>query len=97
MTRNTEKRVEVATPILDDKIRRQINHYLKIMLNDNVKARVLLSDGSYVKRNSKEPLVDSQAAFMYEAVHVKREEAEEEKLPVGEWLKGLMRLIKRQP
>ncbi len=97
MTRNTEKRVEVATPILDDKIRRQINHYLKIMLNDNVKARVLLSDGSYVKRNAKEPLVDSQAAFMYEAVHVKREEAEEEKLPVGEWLKGLMRLIKRQP
>ena len=97
MTRNTEKRVEVATPILDDKIRRQINHYLKIMLNDNVKARVLLSDGSYVKRNAKEPLVDSQAAFMYEAVHVRREEAEEEKLPVGEWLKGLMRIIKRQP
>ena len=42
MTRNTEKRVEVACPILDDSIRRQINHYLKVMLSDNVKARVML-------------------------------------------------------
>ena len=74
MTRNTEKRVEVACPILDDNIRRQINHYLKVMLSDNVKARVLLSDGSYVKKKAAEPLVDSQAAFMEEAIHAKREE-----------------------
>ena len=41
MTRNTEKRVEVACPVLDGQIRRQINHDLKIMLNDNVKARIM--------------------------------------------------------
>ena len=97
MTRNTEKRVEVACPILDDKIRRQINHYLKIMLGDNVKARVLLSDGSYVKRKASEPVVDSQAAFMYEAVHARREEPKEERTPVGEWLRGLIRTVRRQP
>lgn len=69
MTRNTEKRVEVACPILDDDIKRQINHYLKVMLNDNIKARVLQSNGSYCKKEQKEPFVDSQEAFMDEALH----------------------------
>lgn len=68
MTRNTEKRVEVACPILDDDIKRQINHYLKVMLNDNIKARVLQSDGSYCKKEQKEPFVDSQEVFMDEAL-----------------------------
>ena len=71
MTRNTEKRVEVAVPILDEDIKRQLNHYLKIMLNDNVKARVLQSDGKYKKKEQKEPYIDSQAVFMEEALHVK--------------------------
>ncbi len=94
MTRNTEKRVEVACPILDDNIRRQINHYLKVMLSDNVKARVLLSDGSYVKKKAAEPLVDSQAAFMEEAIHAKREEPEKERL-ISEWIKGILENIRK--
>ena len=49
MTRNTEKRVEVACPVLDEQIRRQINHDLKVMLSDNVKARVMQKDGTYTK------------------------------------------------
>ena len=48
MTRNTEKRVEVACPVLDGQIRRQINHDLKIMLSDNVKARIMQKDGTYM-------------------------------------------------
>ena len=52
MTRNTEKRVEVACPVRDKEVREQINHYLKIMLEDNIKARVLQRDGSYRKRSS---------------------------------------------
>lgn len=39
MTRNTEKRVEVAAPILDQDICRQINHYLKVMLSDKCKSK----------------------------------------------------------
>ncbi len=94
MTRNTEKRVEVACPILDDSIRRQINHYLKMMLSDNVKARVLLSDGSYVKKKPVEPFVDSQAAFMEEAVHAKRIAPKEEK-KFGEWIREFVSNIKK--
>ena len=47
MTRNTEKRVEVACPVYDETIRKQLAHMLKIMLTDNVKARELKSDGKY--------------------------------------------------
>ncbi|EEG75691.1 polyphosphate kinase 1 [[Clostridium] hylemonae] len=76
MTRNTEKRVEVACPVLDEDVRRQINHYLKIMLTDNVKARVLNSDGDYEKKEPTEPLIDSQVVFMQEALNVKRKAPE---------------------
>ena len=79
MTRNTEKRVEVACPILDEDIRRQINHYLKVMLSDNIKARVLQSDGSYRRKEQSQPFVDSQAVFMEEAIAASRKE--EEKKP----------------
>ena len=86
--------MEVACPILDDNIRRQINHYLKVMLSDNVKARVLLSDGSYVKKKAAEPLVDSQAAFMEEAIHAKREEPKKERM-ISEWIMGILENIRK--
>ena len=63
MTRNTEKRVEVAAPILDQDIRRQINHYLKVMLSDNVKAREEDHNGNYkIPKNQDTPL-NSQEFF----------------------------------
>ena len=73
MTRNTEKRVEVACPILDKDIKKQINHYLKVMLSDNLKARVLQKDGIYVKKELTEPYIDSQAVFMEEALRTQQE------------------------
>ncbi len=94
MTRNTEKRVEVACPILDDNIRRQINHYLKVMLSDNVKARVLQGDGSYVRKKAADSQVDSQAAFMEEAIHAKREEPDKDKT-ISEWIKGFLENIRK--
>ncbi len=90
MTRNTEKRVEVACPIVDDNIRRQINHYLKVMLNDNVKSRVLQSDGTFIKKKAAGTLIDSQATFMEEAIHARREEPEKENHIVG-WIRNLLK------
>ena len=89
MTRNTEKRVEVAAPILDPDIKRQINHYLKVMLSDNVKARALQSDGTYRKKEQKEPFVDSQAVFMEEALRAAREQPAEKKKTLMDKMKGL--------
>ena len=56
MTRNTEKRVEVACPILDADVRKLVTHYLKVMLNDNIKARELHSDGNYYKKRTRSAL-----------------------------------------
>ncbi len=72
MTRNTERRVEVACPILDGNIRDQINHYLSVMLSDNVKGRILQSDGTYRKIEMQEQPVDSQERFMKEAVYAQK-------------------------
>ena len=64
MTRNTDKRVEIATPVLDKKIEGKIYRMLKVMLADNVKARVLLPDGSYKKTEQVGESVDSQNEFL---------------------------------
>ena len=50
MTRNTEKRVEVACPIYDEGIRKRLMHDLKVMLADNVKARQMDRNGLYQKK-----------------------------------------------
>ena len=92
MTRNTEKRVEVACPVLDDAVRRQISYYMDVMLADNVKARVLQSDGTYKKKPITEHRVNSQERFMKEAVHAARSAgASQKKKGLRERIAGLLR------
>lgn len=50
MTRNMERRVEIAAPIYDDSIKTRIRNMFHIMECDTVKARQLCSDGNYVNR-----------------------------------------------
>lgn len=62
MERNLNRRVEVIFPIKSKLIGNYIlNNILKLQLNDNVNARILLSDGTYhlVKPTNNE-LIDSQ-------------------------------------
>ena len=59
MTRNVDKRVEIAAPVLDKKIEDRIIKFLHIMLSDNVKARKLCADGKY-RRVAGTPPVDAQ-------------------------------------
>src|SRR5699024_10976813 len=49
MTRNMIKRVEIAFPILDKKLKAHILSIMKLYLYDNTKAWVLDSDGIYMK------------------------------------------------
>ena len=101
MTRNTEKRVEVACLVLDEQIRRQINHDLKVMLSDNVKARVMQKDGTYTKRKLKDEssgkMIDSQAVFMEEAlkaaVEVQKKEQAKVQKKSGGFATNLVRKI----
>jgi polyphosphate kinase len=67
MTRNTERRVEIACPILDEGIRRQIAHYVDILCRDTEKARFLDEQGHYHPvPDEGQPPLDAQAALMEE-------------------------------
>lgn len=68
MTRNTEKRVEVACPVYDPEVSERLNHMIHVMLEDNVKARALDSSGNYQKKEQTGQPVDAQEMFMQEAV-----------------------------
>ena len=64
MTRNTDRRVEIATPVLDKSIEEKIYHMLTVMLADNIKARIFLPDGGYKKTEQVGERVDSQNVFL---------------------------------
>ena len=49
MYRNLDKRVETMTQVEDDKIKEELKDILDIYMRDNVKGRVLLSNGSYAR------------------------------------------------
>ena len=64
MTRNLSRRVEVAIPIYDAEIKRQLERSLELQLADNTKARVIDAEGTnaYV-RDGDAPPVRAQEAF----------------------------------
>ena len=60
MTRNTLRRVEVATPIYDDKIKQRIRDMFGLMMKDNMQARIQQPDGAYLKQNRDVDEINSQ-------------------------------------
>ena len=64
MTRNLERRVEVAAPLLDERIRNQVITMFNAYFKDNVKACELLSDRSYKRVKNKEPKFNVQEYFL---------------------------------
>ena len=49
MPRNTIRRVEVATPVEDERLKKRIREIFRTLMSDNTKARVMQSDGTYVR------------------------------------------------
>lgn len=68
MTRNTEKRVEIACPIYDLKLQKVLLDYFDGLLKDNVKARILQSDGTYKAVGQEYDPYDSQEQCMKIAI-----------------------------
>lgn len=66
MTRNTERRIQVACPVQDKALKYQINRMLEAIWYDNVKARILFNDGNYIKKIDNRTLIDSQMYFLNE-------------------------------
>ena len=68
MTRNTEKRVELAFPVIDPKVRKRIKNTLLLNYMDNVKGRRLDSEGCYRRKEVKGEPVNSQQRLMDEQI-----------------------------
>ncbi len=67
MTRNTERRVEVAAPIYSEPIRKKILDLLDLMFRDTAKARVQLSDGTYIHQKTGTVTINSQEILYQQA------------------------------
>ena len=70
MTRNTERRVEIAFPVENPAIKERIGTMMQVLLSDNERAERLCNDGSYarvVASEEDEPL-NAQSYFMQEAI-----------------------------
>ena len=96
MTRNTERRVEVACPIYDLSVRRKIHQILDACLKDTLKARQMRSDGSYCRRPP-EPPFDSQQFLLEQAIRDAKEEQRQPDMPQESggflnWLRRTFRL-----
>lgn len=86
MTRNMDKRIEIAWPILNDDLREQILGYLDVSMSDTAKLRELQPDKSYTPLGAfaKEDedgvttLFESQEFFIKRAQQRRLEAAEEE-------------------
>lgn len=86
MSRNTIRRVEVAAPVEDERLKRRIREMFGVLLQDNVKARALQNDGTYVHVEGAEgeDAVNSQEYF-YEMAYKRIEDkkARQEQLKVN--------------
>ena len=63
MTRNTIRRVEVATPILDEQLRKKLDWMFDTMMQDDEKGKQLNTKGIYENRKLGGTRLDSQELF----------------------------------
>ena len=77
MTRNTVRRVEVAAPILDERLKERIDNMFEIMMNDDEKGEVLTSKGRYEDQNINDDKLNSQEVF-YEMAYKNAENKEKD-------------------
>ena len=94
MTRNLQRRVEIACPVWDEEIKEQLRYILDTQLRDTAKASFLQASGAYLRKEpGKLPPLDSQVEFMQTSLH------RPEPIPIsqerGSLLKGLLDWLKK--
>lgn len=88
MTRNTERRVEIAYPVFDPTCRSLVIQYMNLQLADNLKARQLTSDGTWerIPIHEGDPRINSQEVLLqlaYLRAHEGDSQAQHEVTPVA--------------
>lgn len=84
MTRNMDKRIEIAWPVLDDELREQIVGYLDTTLNDTAKLRELLPDKSYTPLGAFARKDDDGNAILFDSQEFFIRQAQERRLVAAE-------------
>ena len=93
MTRNLNRRVEIACPIYDPEVKEQLIWILHTQLEDNVKASSLLPDGSYVRKVNSLAPCSSQDIFMETSIH-RESAAQNLPEPSRHWWSGLLQRLR---
>lgn len=85
MTRNMDKRVEIAWPVKDNKLRHEVIDFVKTCLSDTAKLREMLPDGTYTPlryfAQKDEPAIDAQATMLERAKEAAEAATAEKKPP----------------
>ena len=80
MTRNLDRRVELLIPILDDDCKQRVIEILELCLDDNVKARRILSDGGYESVQTTAQAVRSQEELQRRATEAAESAVERKRM-----------------
>jgi polyphosphate kinase len=94
MTRNQERRVEIACPVESPEIQAFLLAYLDRQIRDNVKGRCLQPNGDYIRNRAGETLLSSQ---QYDLEHLPQLSATQvPSRKEGGLFAGLYRLLRRE-
>lgn len=75
MSRNLDRRVEILFPVEDEELKKEVMHILRVQLEDNLKAHVLMPHGNYEKQDKRgKVLLNSQDYFCKEAIRAVKPE-----------------------
>lgn len=77
MTRNLNRRVEIACPVFDSKKQAELKRMLEVQLRDTDKASRMMPDGTYTRKFSGEHF-DAQAYLMEHSLHLPANEEDPE-------------------
>lgn len=81
MTRNMERRVEIACPVYDEAVKGRIHRILDANLCDNQKARIMQPDGSYRKKPATDQQINGQQILIQDAELLGQRTAKKPSLP----------------
>ena len=84
MTRNMDKRIEIAWPILDDELRDQIVGYLDLCMRDTAKLRELMPDKSYTPLGAFAEESDDGVTELFESQEFLIRRAQQRRLEAAE-------------
>ena len=91
MPRNLERRVELMTPILDNKISNELYELLILQLSDNILSHTLLSDGTYKATQNGNKSVNSQKILQEYAQKIHNAKKKDKKTSAQKLAKRLLK------